>query len=162
MFLLAVLATLATLGWTHFVLEIPASVGYEDAKEGIPPCGGFDATSRDAVTEWPVAGAPLKLISTHSRSAFTIRAVLLSEAANGHFNFSDMVPLVQQIGLGALCLNTVPGIAALEGKDAILQVIQVAADGQLFQVRGVTTRQCCPWPCSCPLINHDFNLVRRH
>ncbi|KAK0622625.1 hypothetical protein B0T14DRAFT_494251 [Immersiella caudata] len=124
---------------THFVLEIPPSIGFQDTKEATAPCGGFEITSRNAVTDWPIAGAPLKVISTHPRSEFTIQAALLpgTPGVNASPEFIKLVPRVRQSGLGALCLTAVPGIAAWEGKDVVLQVIQVATDGQLFQCAAV-------------------------
>lgn len=108
------LLAFASLGVAHFVLEVPTSIGYEDIKEASPPCGGFDITSRAAVTEWPLAGAPLKIISTHPQSRYTIQATLFSDAAGAsgnNLNFTKMVPHVMQSGRGGLCLPAVPGIA---------------------------------------------------
>ncbi len=132
------LLAFASLAFSHFVLEVPTSIGYDDMEEATPPCGGFDITNRTAVTEWPIAGAPLKIISTHPFAQYTIQAALALNAAavnGGNFNFTKMVPLVSQSGRGGLCLPAVPGIAAWEGKDAVVQVIQAATDGQLYQVR---------------------------
>ena len=131
------LLAFATLAVGHFILEVPTSIGYEDIKDGSPPCGGFDITSRAGVTEWPLAGAPLKIISTHPGAQYTIQATLLTDAATasgGNFNFTRMLPLLTQSGRGGLCLPAVPGIAAWQGKDAVVQVIQEATDGQLYQV----------------------------
>lgn len=134
--MMLLLVALAALSSAHFVLELPTSVGFEDVKAGTPPCGGFDITTRSTVTEWPIAGAPLKVISTHPRSEFTIQAALLPNTTGDSPDFVKLVPIVRQGGLGALCLTAVPGLAAWEGKDAVLQVIQAATDGQNFQVSG--------------------------
>jgi len=142
LFLLVAPATLAAVASAHFVLEVPTSVGYEDMREGTAPCGGFEPTRRDAVTDWPVAGAPLKLISTHPRSRFTVRIALLPNTTAGPLTFSAMLPVIQQSGLGWLCLPSLPGIAAWEGQDAVLQVTQVATDGELFQVSAPSTQRC--------------------
>ncbi|KAK0701283.1 hypothetical protein B0H67DRAFT_500776 [Lasiosphaeris hirsuta] len=153
MLLQLALATLATLATSHFVLDTPTSIGFEDTKEGIAPCGGFEPTSRDSVTDWTVAGGLIHVISTHPRSQFTIQAALLPSATtnSGDLVFSKLVPIVQQAGLGSLCLTGVPGIAAWEGRDAVLQVIQVATDGQLFQCAAIrfTAGPSAPVPSLC-------------
>jgi hypothetical protein len=141
------LLAFTTLAVAHFVLEVPTLIGYEDIKEGTPPCGAFDITSRAAVTEWPLAGASLKIISTHPRAQYTIQPTLLSDAtaaSGGNFNFTKMVPFVTQSGRGGLRPLAVPGIAAWEGKDAVVQVIQEATDEQLYQVCEARSSQRIP------------------
>ncbi len=114
----------------HFVLQVPTSLGFDDALEGAGPCGSFDITDRHTVTPWPLAGGPVQVISTHPKADWTISAALLNSTGS----FRPMVPQIRQAGLGTFCLPAVPGIPDWEGQDAVLQMIQNAADGLLYQV----------------------------
>lgn len=127
---LLLLSALAAVAWGHFVLQVPTSLGFDDSKEGMAPCGGFDITNRNTVTNWPILGAPIQIISTHPQADWEIRAALLNDTGN----FVYMVPPLSQQGLGTFCLPAVPGVADWEGKDAVLQMIQHAVDGALYQV----------------------------
>jgi hypothetical protein len=120
----------AAISSAHFVLQVPTSLGFDDVKEDIAPCGGFDIAADKVVTDWPLSGGHIQVISTHVKAKWDIRAALLSDVAN----FTDMLPTIAQEGLGTFCLPTVPGIAAWKGKEAVLQIIQTATDGKLYQV----------------------------
>lgn len=41
---------------------------------------------------------------------------------------------VDQTGVGNFCFGNVPGNSAWVGQDAVLQVVQIGADGTLYQV----------------------------
>lgn len=131
---------LAVPATAHFVLQSPSSIGYEDLKEGEAPCGGFDIMKRDPLVEWPVAGLPVALLSTHPAATYRFRAALINDTTK----FVNLVPLLSQSGFGALCLTSMPGIAAWAGLDAVVQITQTATDGDLYQV-------LVPLPCSLAL-----------
>lgn len=120
----------ASLGAAHFVLQVPTSLGFDDANEGTAPCGNFDIAARTSVTEWPVSGYPVQVISTHPGATWQIRAALTNDTST----FRNLVPDMVQQGLGTFCLPAVPGIADWVGKDAVMQMIQTAVDGKLYQV----------------------------
>ncbi|KAK3938583.1 hypothetical protein QBC46DRAFT_220684, partial [Diplogelasinospora grovesii] len=115
----------------HFVLQVPTSIGFDDVKEGTAPCGGFDITSRTGVSEWPVAGAPIQIISTHPQAEWEIKAALLNDT------FRYLLPKISQQGLGEFCLPSVPGIKEWEGLDGVMQMIQHAVDGALYQCAAI-------------------------
>ncbi|KAK3376454.1 hypothetical protein B0T24DRAFT_700017 [Lasiosphaeria ovina] len=127
------LSALAALAEAHFVLQVPTSLGFSDVLEGTAPCGSFHISSRVGESSWPVAGAPFQLITTHPQSDWQIRAALLNDTAN----FQPLVPVVSQQGTGTFCLPAVPGIAAWEGQDAVLQAIQHSVDGELYQCAAI-------------------------
>ncbi|KAK6353934.1 hypothetical protein TWF730_008354 [Orbilia blumenaviensis] len=128
-----IVAAIITLVNGHFVLQIPSSIGFSDIKESEGPCGGFDITSRSKVTDWPIGGYPVGVVSTHPNAHWQIRAALLENTQE----FVDLIPNIVQDGLGNFCLGTVPGIADWVGKDAVLQVVQTAVDGQLYQCAAI-------------------------
>ncbi|EGX45652.1 hypothetical protein TWF173_000875 [Orbilia oligospora] len=117
----------------HFVLQVPTSLGFNDINEVEAPCGGFDITSRSTVTDWPIAGYPIGVVSTHPNALWQIRAALLEKPDE----FVDLLPNIRQDGMGNFCLGTVPGYADWIGKDAVLQVVQTAVDGMLYQCAAI-------------------------
>jgi hypothetical protein len=132
-FLLTGLLALSATG--HFVLNAPPSLGFDDVNEGKAPCGGFDPkqhSTETIVTDFPVAGYPISVLSTHSFSTWEIRAALLNNTDTD--NWTSLVPLVAQSGVGTFCFPQTPGVAAWVGLEAVLQVTQKAADGALYQV----------------------------
>ncbi|KAK6511728.1 hypothetical protein TWF481_000634 [Arthrobotrys musiformis] len=129
---LAVAAALP-LANAHFVLQIPTSLGFSDINEVQAPCGGFDIASRNKVTNWPIGGYPIGVVSTHPNAHWQIRAALLENTEE----FVDLIPNIVQDGLGNFCLTRVPGIADWVGKDAVLQVVQRAVDGELYQCAAI-------------------------
>ncbi|KAF2243176.1 hypothetical protein BU26DRAFT_570570 [Trematosphaeria pertusa] len=118
------LISFATIAHAHFVLQVPTSLGFDDAKETESPCGSFSATDRSTgVTNYPIAGAPVQMLTTHT----------------------------SQTGVGTFCLPQVPVNAAWAGQDAILQVIQHGPDGTLFQCAAIkfVTGGAADVPGSC-------------
>ncbi|KAF3942010.1 hypothetical protein ABW19_dt0206763 [Dactylella cylindrospora] len=127
------IATILPFAAAHFVLQIPTSLGFSDINEVQAPCGGFDIKSRNTVTEWPLGGHPIGVVSTHPNAHWQIRAALLENTDE----FVDLIPDIRQDGMGNFCLRSVPGYADWVGKDAVLQVIQTAVDGQLYQCAAI-------------------------
>jgi hypothetical protein len=128
---IATLLSLAAAANAHFVLQIPTSLGFDDAVEATGPCDGFDPTSRSTgVTEWPINGGAIGVLTTHTHVTWKFNAALLSDT-------SKWVPLtkdIDQTGVGSYCVPQVAGNPAWVGQDAVLQVIQIGVDGTLYQV----------------------------
>ncbi|ORX98869.1 hypothetical protein BCR34DRAFT_495755 [Clohesyomyces aquaticus] len=134
LFQAATLAALTAIARAHFVLQVPTSLGFDDAKETEGPCGSFSATDRSTgVTDYPISGAPLQMLTTHTSVTWDFKAALLSSPND----FSALLPVVQQTGVGTFCLPQVPGNAAWVGQDAILQVVQHGPDGILYQCAAI-------------------------
>jgi hypothetical protein len=119
---------------SHFVLWTPKSIGYNDATEATPPCDGFDIHARTPLIQWPVAGYPVALISTHTQVKWQLRVALL----NNTDNWVDLIPDVSQTAVGNFCWPSIPGIMAWMGLDAVVQIIQTAPDGMLYQVSALS------------------------
>ncbi|EPS37484.1 hypothetical protein H072_8800 [Dactylellina haptotyla CBS 200.50] len=118
----------------HFFMETPTTIGFDDTKLTIAPCGGFDPSDRSAgVTEWPVLGYPIAVVTTHLNVNWTYKAALLSDLDN----WVDIFPRIHQTGIAEFCLPQVPGIPAWIGQDAVVQIIQEAPDGLLHQCAAV-------------------------
>ncbi|KAK6505856.1 hypothetical protein TWF481_007746 [Arthrobotrys musiformis] len=117
----------------HFLLNSPATIGFSDDDEGTYPCGSFDATDRKTVTDFPIAGIPIYVTSTHPEDTWFFRAALLNDTEN----WVDLLPAISQQGTGDFCNPTVPGPAGWEGEDGVIQIVASAPDGFLFQCAAV-------------------------
>jgi len=129
---------LAASATAHFVLSIPTSLGWDDDLQPNAPCGGFTATDRTNVTQFPVKGGPVALITTHDESQFEFKAAKLSDPTK----WISLTPTLHQIGEGDFCEPLVPGPKDWIGQDAVLQIIQNSVMGVLYQVL-----------CLCPIPN---------
>jgi hypothetical protein len=128
---LALLSAWALSASAHFILQYPNSVGFSDDDEGTSPCGGFDVTFRSNDSSIPVGGFPVSLLSTHPAADFLFRATLDQKAP---FNFTNLLPVISETGLGQFCLPALVAPADFAGKPGVIQVIQNGPDGILYQV----------------------------
>ncbi|EPS37487.1 hypothetical protein H072_8801 [Dactylellina haptotyla CBS 200.50] len=120
----------------HFFLKIPTYIGYTDTTESTAPCGGYTSTDRSAgVTNWTVNGFPVGITSTHQYVYYEFKAALLS-APTVWVSLTPTVHLTSG-GYPYFCEPSIPGVAAWVGEDAILQVIQHASDGTLYQCAAI-------------------------
>lgn len=122
-------------GLGHFILQDPRAIGTRDSDQAIAPCGGYDPTSRVDEVDWPVGGRALYVISTHLTSLWSFKAALL----NSTDDWVDLGPQVYQNGFGHICLPNIPGVEAWVGQEGVVQVIQDASHGILYQVRFLYT-----------------------
>ncbi|KAK6335738.1 hypothetical protein TWF730_003116 [Orbilia blumenaviensis] len=118
---------------SHFLLNTPPTIGFSDDDEGVYPCGSFDATNRKTVTDFPIAGIPISVTSTHPEDTWFFRAALLNDTEN----WVDLLPAILQQGTGDFCNPIVAGPAAWEGEDGVVQIVASAPDGFLFQCAAV-------------------------
>ncbi|KAK6533641.1 hypothetical protein TWF694_002576 [Orbilia ellipsospora] len=132
------LSCLAFLGTCHFVLNSPPTIGFSDEDEGVYPCGSFDVTSRETVTDFPDGGVAISLTSSHPQTVWYYRAALLNESTANRW--ISLGSAIAQTGLGGFCSLGVklPGSVDWEGLDGVLQVVANQPDGWLFQCSAVT------------------------
>lgn len=129
----ASLALISTAS-AHFLLPYPNSAGFDDDNEGIAPCGGF-AVTYDNATDFHVDGDSIALVSTHPTADWLIRATLDQTAFSGYQNL--LLSFVQT-GLGAFCETGVKVNSSWAGQKGVIQVVQDATDGFLYQVSART------------------------
>ncbi|KAF2471659.1 uncharacterized protein BDR25DRAFT_222362 [Lindgomyces ingoldianus] len=129
------LFSLFGLGHSHFVLQKPTSLGFDDDAESTGPCGGFTATDRSkGVTDWPIAGSSIEILTTHTTATWNFKAALVSNTSNW---VPLTPPLIQTAGVGTLCEPQIPGLKGWVGKPAVLQVSQSGHDGNLYQCAAI-------------------------
>jgi hypothetical protein len=116
----------------HFLLNYPPTIGFDDDAESQAPCGGFTVNfSKDNVTDFHVGGSAIALQSIHPEATWLFRATLDLTATG---NWTTLLPVIQQIGLGAFCEPAVKVPPSWAGQKGVIGVVQDAPDGVLYQV----------------------------
>ena len=131
---LAICLTVLLIGQStaHFVLHYPSTIGFDDDLEGTPPCGGFTVDfSKDNLTNFHVDGDFIYVTSVHPAATWLFRATL-DQTASG--NWTNLLPAVQQTGLGEFCETDVKVPATWAGSKGVVGIVADAPDGILYQV----------------------------
>lgn len=128
-----VVSLLASLSSAHFLLNYPPTIGFDDSVETTAPCGSFTIDfTKDNLTSFNVGGSEIAVTSIHPQANWLFRAMLGSDQnAN---NWTQLMPIVQQTGLGAFCEPAIAVPASWAGQQGIIGVVQDAPDGILYQV----------------------------
>jgi hypothetical protein len=122
---------------SHFLLNYPPTIGFDDGLEGTAPCGSFKIDfSTDNVTDFHVGGDALAMTSIHPQATWLFRASL-GETSTPK-NWTSLLPAVLQTGLGDYCEQDVTVPADFAGQKGVIGVVQDAPDGILYQVRRCT------------------------
>ncbi|KIY02087.1 uncharacterized protein Z520_02225 [Fonsecaea multimorphosa CBS 102226] len=118
----------------HFILQYPQSLGFDDDIEATAPCGGFDVVFNTTDDSIPVGGFPVSMLSTHPAADWLFRVTLDQKAP---FNWTNLLPVVSETGLGQFCLPHLVAPADFAGNKGVIQVIQDGPDGILYQCAAV-------------------------
>lgn len=125
------LAALLPTTFAHFVLNYPTSLGFDDDRESIGPCGGYDIVFGANDTNVTVESFAIASRSTHPQANWLFRATLSTAEP---FNWTNLLPVVQQSGLGDFCIPSFSAPSSFVGQRGVLQIVQSAVDGNLYQV----------------------------
>lgn len=118
---------------SHFLLNYPPTIGFDDNLEATPPCGSFTVDfAKDNVTDFHVDGNAIAMMSIHPEATWLFRATL---DLNATANWTSLLPVVQQSGLGDFCEPAVTAPSLWVGQKGVLGVVQHGPDGILYQVR---------------------------
>ncbi|GAM87550.1 hypothetical protein ANO11243_055770 [Dothideomycetidae sp. 11243] len=124
----------AALARAHFVLNYPASLGFDDDNEPNGPCGGEDIVFASNDTSVEVGGFSVALLTTHPAASFLYRATLSKQAP---FNWTNLVPVVSEKGVGNFCLPQLNAPSSFAGQQGLIQVVVDGPDGILYQCAAV-------------------------
>jgi hypothetical protein len=124
-FLLAV----ASVASAHYTLDYPTSLGFDDAKENIAPCGGFIPNLDGTLVNFSMSGDWIQINNHHPESLLHYRVANVD-----NITWIDLNPIVHQVGIGKLCIKTGSVPADFLGKTGVFQVIGDGHGGALFQV----------------------------
>ena len=128
------LPALAGLSTAHFLLYYPPTLGFNDDNEGIGPCGGFPVVFNSSDVQVQAGGFPIVLKSTHPEADWLFRATL---SHSEPFNWTNLLPVVHETGLGDFCIPDFKVPAEFVGHSGLLQIMESAVDGVLYQVDGI-------------------------
>ena len=132
--LFLVIATVSNVAFSHFILQYPPSLGFDDGIEGTAPCGGFPVVFNSSDVDIPVNGFSASMLSTHPQAQWLFRGTLSKQAP---FNWTNLLPVVMETGLGQFCPTGLSAPPEFAGQSGLIQVQQDAADGLLYQVSRV-------------------------
>jgi hypothetical protein len=136
----------AAVASAHFTLDYPPSIGFEDDKETIAPCGGFIPNLSGSLVNFSVSGEWIQINNHHPESLLHYRV-----AIEDNVTWIELNPVVQQVGIGKLCIKTGAAPAGFAGKKGVFQVIGDGHGGALFQVPSIAKFVLIPSvakPCS--------------
>ncbi|ERS98651.1 GPI anchored cell wall protein [Sporothrix schenckii 1099-18] len=120
----------------HFTLDYPPTIGFNDDKESIGPCGSFTPDfSKDNVTDFHVGGDNVAINLLHPQGTWLYRATL-DQTATGN-NWTQLHPETLQTGLGKFCQPAIAVPESWAGKKGVLGIVVDAPDGLLYQCASV-------------------------
>jgi hypothetical protein len=126
------LVALSKLTVAHFLLNYPPTLGFDDDNEDESPCGGFAPVLDDLAPQVQVDGFPIALTSTHPEADWLFRVTF---SLHEPLNWTNLLPVVHEVGLGDFCIPDFKVPAEFADRSGLLQVLQDAVDGELYQVR---------------------------
>lgn len=129
---LCVILLFANLTTAHFTINTPLPLGNDVSSEGIGPCGGFKYSPSSNVTDFHVGGDAIVLATLHPQANILFRGTLDTSAS---VNWTQLFPVVGQYGLGTICEPSIEAPLSWVGSVGLIQVIEDAVDGMLYQVR---------------------------
>ncbi|CAD6443990.1 5e51d6da-3483-4f72-9575-30b317ca74d8 [Sclerotinia trifoliorum] len=130
------LATVISQCSAHFLLNHPVTYGFNDDAEGTAPCGGFSVAFDHNVTDFHVDGDSISMTTTHPSTTWLLRAMVGNNTAAA--NWTNLIPTVQQSGLGDFCQPTVTVPSAFAGNKGVVNVVADGPDGLLYQCAAVS------------------------
>ena len=95
---------LLPLALAHFELESPSARGFDEDQLTNYPCGGQNSVSSNR-TQYPLSGGPIQLRMGHDHAELQVNLALGNEAVDGNAFNVNILPIVQQEGLGEFCIG---------------------------------------------------------
>ena len=104
--LLFAISLFLTTSNAHFELKSPPGRVGDEKKQGEFPCGGSNVQSGDRA-RFPLSGGPIQMDMGHDRSLVQVNLALGSVAVDGSAFNVNIVPVIQEEGLGDFCIGHV-------------------------------------------------------
>lgn len=128
------LVTMQSLASAHFTLSYPKSRGFDESKEAVGPCGGFDTPSSQRV-QMPLKNSFIQVNSGHVAYSYNINAVVKNDPTASDFS-SNVVKVAE--GTRSYpeesCLPLNFNDSFKTNTNVTLQVVYNGGDGLLYQV----------------------------
>lgn len=98
----SILVALLPIASAHFLLDSPPSRGFDDAKIGTFPCGGFD-TVQSTRAAFPISNGQIALTMADPTADIEVLIGVGNTVGNG---FNTVIrQTFAQTGLGAFCMT---------------------------------------------------------
>ena len=123
--------TLASLSSAHFVLHWPPTAGFDDQQQTASPCDGFMPMVNSSSPNITVDRFAIMIQNLHAFSEWGFRGTIDTMAP---YDFTPIVPIVNTTGIGDFCLDHIRAPSNWAGNPGIIQVVDNARDGVLYQV----------------------------
>ena len=107
---LSLLSLLTVIVHAHFQIKSPTPRAFNEDSLGEYPCGGSNAQNNDR-PKFPLAGGPIELDMGHDHSLVQVNLALGNVAVDGSAFNINVLPVVQQEGLGDFCLQNIVSLA---------------------------------------------------
>jgi hypothetical protein len=122
-----------------FQMNYPESAGYNTLTEPNAPCGGAVVNiQKSNMTFWDVRGGSIYLTTEYIVTDYLFRATLDANLTDGWVN---LLPVLQQNGIGDFCQPSVAVPDSFDGQTGILQVIANSTNGFFYQVSAIFLKQ---------------------
>lgn len=130
------LITMQSMALAHFTLTYPTSRGFEESKEPLAPCGGFDTPSAQRI-QLPLKSAFVQIDSGHTAYSFVVNALAKNDPINPDFISSNLVQVAQggRTYPQAACLPLTFNDSFKPNTNVTIQVAYNGGDGSLYQVK---------------------------
>lgn len=138
----ALLALACQTVFGHYQLTYPPSRGFDESREVIGPCGGFDSVSSNR-TDFPLKNGFVEINSEHTKYTYKVNIAYGSKPTAADFTSDTSMVAQGQVAYPSqsclpVDLSSVKN--ATDGTLATLQILYMAGDGDLYQVSMVK-----PW-----------------
>ncbi|KAI9362333.1 hypothetical protein BD770DRAFT_360164 [Pilaira anomala] len=128
------LITMQSMALAHFTLTYPTSRGFEESKEPLAPCGGFDTPSAQRI-QLPLKSAFVQIDSGHTSYSFVVNALAKNDPINPDFISSNLVQVAQggRTYPQAACIPLTFNDSFKPNTNVTIQVAYNGGDGSLYQ-----------------------------
>jgi hypothetical protein len=131
----ALLALACQTVFGHYQLTYPPSRGFDESREVIGPCGGFDSVSSNR-TDFPLKNGFLEINSEHPKYTYKVNIAYGNNPTASDFSAVGQGQIQVSDPSHQSCLPVSLSFVknATDGALATLQIIYMAGDGDLYQV----------------------------
>lgn len=126
----------------HYQIIYPGTRGFDEGKEPVAPCGGFDTvgSQRFRIPK----SAFITISSGHTAYTYVINALYSSNPSAADFSGTNVKQVTEGVRRfpEAACLPVNFGSEVQDGTNATLQLVYNGGDGLLYQVSDLGCNIC--------------------
>ncbi|KFY19307.1 hypothetical protein V493_08025, partial [Pseudogymnoascus sp. VKM F-4281 (FW-2241)] len=135
--LLGLLAALPAAATAKFTLSHPTAFTSDSTSQSQPPCGASSLVHKSS-SGFYVHGDAVAVVTAGDGAGILIRATIDELGAGA--NWTNLFPVVAQVGGGKFCEPLVPAPVEWAGLEGVVQVIESGEEGLSYQCAPVIFR----------------------